>query len=80
MIGHFLVFEVMEPQVNYIKEFYDPSEILCCYFSCIACLFYIHQTCIFCNSHEIHLELLGTLFCENMSVNKILMRLVKLCM
>jgi hypothetical protein len=26
------------------------------------------------------LELLGTLFCENVSINKIIMRLVKLCM
>ena len=26
MIGLFIVFEVMEPQGNYMKEFYGPSE------------------------------------------------------
>jgi hypothetical protein len=46
MIGLFLVFEVLEPQGNYMKEFYDSGEykltwILCCYFSCIVYLFYI---------------------------------------
>jgi uncharacterized OB-fold protein len=60
----FSVFEVMEPQGNYMEELYDPSEykltlMLCCYFSCGAYLFYIHQTCIFCNSHEIHFEITG---------------------
>jgi hypothetical protein len=59
MIGLFLVFEVMELQGNYNEEFYDPGEykltlMLCCYFFCITRLFYIYQTCIFCNSHEIH--------------------------
>jgi hypothetical protein len=47
MIGIFSVFEVMESQGNYIEEFYDSSEykltrMLCCYFSCIAYLFYIY--------------------------------------
>jgi hypothetical protein len=59
LIGVFSVFEVIEPQGNYMEELYDPGEykltwMLCCYFSCIAYLFYIYQTCIFCNSHEIH--------------------------
>jgi hypothetical protein len=59
MIDLFLVFEVIEPQGNYIEELYDPGEyqptwMFCYYFSCIACLFYIYQTCIFYNSHEIH--------------------------
>jgi hypothetical protein len=59
MIGLFSVFEVMEPQGNYIEELYDPGEfkliwMLCYYFSYIAYLFYIYQTYIFCNSYEIH--------------------------
>jgi hypothetical protein len=63
MIGLFSVFEVMESQGNnYMKEFYGPSEykltwMLCCYFSCIACILYRCQTRIFCNSHEIHFEI-----------------------
>ena len=64
MINLFSVFEVMEPRENYIEEFYDPGEynltwMLCCYFSYIVYLFYIYQTCIFCNSHEIYLETTG---------------------
>jgi hypothetical protein len=59
MIGLFSVFEDMKPQGNYIEELdgsgeYKLTWMLCCYFSCIAPLFYIYQTCIFCNSHEIH--------------------------
>jgi hypothetical protein len=59
IIGLFSIFEVMEPQGNYMKELYNPGEykliwMLCCYFSCIARLFYIYQTCIFYNSHAIH--------------------------
>jgi hypothetical protein len=62
MIDIFSVFEVMEPQGNHMKELYDSNEykltwMLCCYFSCIACLFYIYRTCIFYNSHEIHFEI-----------------------
>jgi hypothetical protein len=46
MIGLFSVFEVMEPQGNYMEELYSPSEykltwMLCCYSSCIARIFYI---------------------------------------
>jgi hypothetical protein len=64
MIGVFSIFEVMEPQENYMEELYNPGEykltwILCCYFSYIAYLFYIYQTYIFCNSHEIHFETIG---------------------
>jgi hypothetical protein len=60
----------MESQENYMEELYDPSEykltwMFCYYFSCIAYIFYIYQTCIFYNSHEIYLELLGILFYEN---------------
>jgi hypothetical protein len=59
MIDIFSIFEVMELQGNYVEELYDPGEykltwMLCCYFSCIAYLFYIYQTCIFCNPYEIH--------------------------
>jgi hypothetical protein len=84
MIGLLLVFEVMELQGNYMK-LYDPGEykltwMLCCYFSCIAYLFYIYQTCIFCNSHEIHFGTTRNSFCENVLINKIIIRLVKLCM
>jgi hypothetical protein len=64
MIGLFLLFMIMEPQGNYMEELYDLSEykftwMLCCYFSCIAYLFYIYQVCIFCNSHEIHVGTIG---------------------
>jgi hypothetical protein len=64
MIGLFSIFEVMEPQGNYMKELYDPVEykltwMLYCYFSYIAYLFYIYQTCIFCNSHKIYFETTG---------------------
>jgi hypothetical protein len=64
MIGLFLVFKVMEPQGNYMEELYSLGEykltwMLCCYFSCIAYLFYICQTCIFYNSHEIHFGIIG---------------------
>jgi hypothetical protein len=57
IIGLLSVFEVMEPQMNYMEEFYDLNKyklawMLCCYFFCIA--FYIYKACIFCNSHEIH--------------------------
>jgi hypothetical protein len=68
MIGLFSVFEVLEPKGNYMEELYGPSEykltwMLCCYFFCIAYLFYIYQTCIFYNSHEIHFGTNGD--CEN---------------
>ena len=59
IIDLFSVFEVMEPQRNYMEELYNPGEykltwMLCCYFSYVAYIFYIYQACIFCNSHEIH--------------------------
>jgi hypothetical protein len=46
IIGLFSVFEVMEPQGNYMEELYNPGEykltwILCCYFSYIARILYI---------------------------------------
>jgi hypothetical protein len=47
MLGLFSVFEVMEPQGNYIEKLYNLGEyklawMLCCYFSYIAYLFYIY--------------------------------------
>jgi hypothetical protein len=86
MIGLFSAFEVMEPQGNYMEEIYGPGEykltwMLCCYFSYIACLFYIYQTCIVCNSHKIHFGTTeNSLLQKRVSINKIIMRLVKLCM
>jgi cellulose synthase/poly-beta-1,6-N-acetylglucosamine synthase-like glycosyltransferase len=64
MIGLFSVFEVMEPQGNYMEELYDLGEykltwMLCCYFSCIVRLFCIYQIYIFCNFHEIHFGTAG---------------------
>jgi hypothetical protein len=64
MIGLFSVFEVMEPQENYMEELYDLGEykltwMFCCYFSCITYLFYIYQTCIFYNPHEIYFGTTG---------------------
>jgi hypothetical protein len=46
MIGLFSVFEVMEPQGNYMEELYSPDKykliwMHCCYFSCIARIWYI---------------------------------------
>jgi hypothetical protein len=86
MISLFSLFEVMEPQGNYMEELYNQSTckltwMLCCYLSCIARLFYIYQTCIFCNSHEMHFGTTGnSLLRKCVSINKIIMRLVKLCM
>jgi hypothetical protein len=67
MIGIFSVFEVMEPQENYMEDLYylgkyELTWIHCCYFSCIAYLFYIYQTCIFCNFYEIHFGTTGNSF------------------
>jgi hypothetical protein len=86
MIGLFSIFRVIEPQGNYMEELYASGEyklmwMLCCYFSYIARLFYIYQTCIFCNSHGIHFETTkNSLLRKRVSINKIIIRLVKLCM
>ena len=60
MIGFFTVFEVIEPQRNYMEELYGPSEykltwMLVVTFPALQ-VYFIYQTCIFCNSHEIHFE------------------------
>jgi hypothetical protein len=70
-----------------MENLYDPGEykltwMLCCYFSCIAYLFYIYiyiKHAYFATLMKYILELLRTLFCENVSTNKIIMGLVKLC-
>jgi hypothetical protein len=86
MIDLFSVFKVVEPQGNYMEKLYGPGEhkltwMLCCYFSYIARLFYIYQTCIFCNSYKIHFRTTRNFFLwKRVSINKIIMRLVKLCM
>jgi hypothetical protein len=69
-----------------MEELYDPGEykltwMLCCYFSYIAYLFYIYQTCIFCNTHKLYFGTTrNSLLQKCMSINKIIIRLVKLCM
>ena len=71
MIGLFTVFGVIEPQGNYIDKLYSSGEykltwILCCYFSCIAYLFYKYiKHAYFATLMKYILKLLGTLFCEN---------------
>ena len=84
MIGRFTVFEVMEPQGNYIEELYGPGEYKLTWMFVVvfsALLFYIYQTCIFCNPHKIHFGTIENSFVQkHVSVNKMIMRLVKLCM
>jgi hypothetical protein len=71
MICLFSVFDVMEPQGNYMEELYGSDEykltwMLCCYFSCNARLFYIYiKHAYFATLMKYILELLRTLFCEN---------------
>jgi hypothetical protein len=70
MIGLFSVFEVMEPQRNYMEELYESGEykltwMLCCYFSCIAHILYISNMHVFATLMKYILELRRTLFCEN---------------
>ena len=65
MIGLFIVFEVMEPQGNYLEELYDSGEykltwMLIVTFPALHVYYiYTYQTCIFCNSHEIHFGTTG---------------------
>ena len=85
MIGLFSVFEVIESQGNYMEELYNPGEYKLTWMLVVAFptlhVYYIYQTCIFCNSHEIHFEINeNSLLQKRVSVNKIMMRLVKLCM
>ena len=63
MIGLFTVFEVMEPKGNYMEEFYGLDEFKLTWMLVVAFpalhVFYIYQTCIFCNPHEIHFGTTG---------------------
>ena len=63
MIGLFTLFEVMEPQMNYMKELYGIGEYKLTWMLVDAFpalhVFYIYQTCIFCNFHEIHFGING---------------------
>ena len=71
MVGLFSVFEVMEPQGNYMEELYNLSEykltwMLCCYFSCIGYLLYIYiKHAYFATFMKYILEPLQILICEN---------------
>jgi hypothetical protein len=72
MISLFSVFDAMEPQENYMEELYGPGEyeltwMLCCYFSYIALhVYFINiKHAYFVTLIKYILELLGTLFCEN---------------
>jgi hypothetical protein len=90
MIGLFSIFDVMEPQGNYMEELYGLGEckltwMICYYFSCIArpfCIYIKHA--YFGTLTKYILELFGnSLLQKRLSINKIIMsimRLVKLCM
>jgi hypothetical protein len=71
MIGLFSVIEIMEPQGNYMEELYDPSEYKLTWMLVVTFLalhiyfIYIKHT-YFATLMKYILELLGTLFCENM--------------
>ena len=84
MIGFFTVFEVMEPQGNYMEELYGHGEYKLTWMLVVTFpalyVFYIYQTCIFCNPHEIHFVTTeNSLLQKRVLINKIIMRLVKLC-
>ena len=70
MIGLFSVFEVMEPQGNYMEEFYSPGEykhtwMLVVAFPALHAYFIYIKHGYFATLMKNILELLGTLFCEN---------------
>ena len=59
MIGRFSVFEVMEPQGNYMEELYSSGEykltwVLVVAFLALHVYFIYIKHAYFCNSHEIH--------------------------
>jgi hypothetical protein len=85
MICLFSVFEVIEPQGNYIEELYArvSTNSHGCFVVTFPTLhvFYIDvKHTYFTTLMKYILELRVTLICENVSINKIIMRLVKLCM
>jgi hypothetical protein len=70
MICLFLVFEVIELQRNYMEEFYDSCEykltwMLYYYFPALHTYFIYIKHAYFVTLMKYILELLGTLFCEN---------------
>ena len=70
MIGLFSIFEVMEPQGNYIEELYGPGEykltwMLVVAFSVLHIYFIYIKHAYFVTLMKYILELLKTLFCEN---------------
>jgi hypothetical protein len=70
MISLFSIFNVMEPQRNYMEELYDPGEykliwMLCYYFPALHIYFIYIKHAYFATLMKYILELLGTLFCEN---------------
>jgi hypothetical protein len=70
MIGLFSIFKVIEPQENYVKDLYGLGEykftwLLCCYFPTLHAYFVYIKYAYFATLMKYILELLGTLFCEN---------------
>ena len=70
MIGIFTVFEVMEPQGNYMEELYSPSEYKLTWMLVVAFpashVYFIYiKLAYFVNLIKYILELLRTLFYEN---------------
>ena len=70
MIGFFTVFKVMEPQGNYMKELSGPGEYKLTWMLVVAFLalhvYFIYiKLPYFITLMKYILELLGTLFCEN---------------
>ena len=70
MIGLFTVFEVMEPQGNYINELYGPGEykltwMLVITFPALHVYFIYIKHAYFVTLIKYMLKLLRTLFCEN---------------
>ena len=70
MIGLFTVFEVMEPQGNYMEKLYGSSEykltwMLVVAFPALYVYFIYIKYAYFVTLMKYILELLGTLFCKN---------------
>jgi hypothetical protein len=70
MIGLFSVFEVMDPQRNYMEKLYNSDEykltwMLVVTFLALHVYFIYIKHAYFATLMKYILELLGTLFCEN---------------
>ena len=71
MIGLFSVFEVIEPQENYMEELYGPGEYKLTWMLIVALptlhVYFIYiKHAYFVTLMKYILELLRTLFCKNM--------------